>query len=120
MHTLLLLLLVLVPAPKAEPPKPNPIVGAWAIQWGFTEQTTFFYHDGTCDSPEYGGGLWSVDDEGYIWFGERDNAAQYVMHFDAAAGEGSGWRVDSTGQITGRVDVRIRRGERLPMPREVE
>lgn len=52
----LLLILILVPAPKVEPPRPNPLIGAWALTWGSIEQTTFLYADGSCWSPEYGGG----------------------------------------------------------------
>lgn len=74
MHALLTALLILVPAPKAEPAPINPIVGAWTFYWGGGEQTTHFYADGTCWSPEYGAGLWSVDSDGALWFSERDNA----------------------------------------------
>lgn len=46
-----------VPAPKSDRMEPaNALVGAWALNWGAIEQTTFLYADGTCFSPEYGGG----------------------------------------------------------------
>lgn len=120
MHTLLLMILILIPAPKTTPPAPHPLVGGYALQWGAGEQSHVLHADGTCDSQEYGPGLWTQDDSGYIWFGERNNACQYVMHVDLATGQGTGWRVDDDGVPRGEVPVRIRRGERLPYPREVE
>lgn len=66
-----------------------------------------------------GGGVWSQDDDGAIWFSERENTMHYVMSIDIAAGGGSGWRWDA-GELRGNVAVGIRRGERLPMPREIE
>lgn len=116
---LILLLLVLVPAPKVQTPAPSPLVGAWALDWGSIEQTTFLYADGTCWSPQYGGGLWSEDADGYIWFSERENANPYVMWFDRLEGTGTGWRVGDNGPC-GAVEIRMRRGERLPWPRVFE
>lgn len=115
MPTLLTLLLLLVPAPKQPP---NPLVGAFAIDWGSIEQTTFLRADGTCWSPEYGAGEWSESD-GAIWFGERDNVNQYVMQIDWQTGHGTGWAWNA-GELRGMVHVAIRHGERLPMPRMVE
>lgn len=91
-HALLTLFLILVPAPKAESAPQNPIVGAWTFYWGAGEQTTFFHADGTCDSPEYGLGVWSIDADGAIWFSERGDVNQYVMAVDVAEGHGTGWR----------------------------
>lgn len=119
MHAILLLL-ILVPAPKSEPIKKCPYVGAWCFSWGASgEQTTHFYADGTCWSPEYESGVWSVDDDGALWFSERNNESQYVMVIDWQAGGGSGWRWE-TGELRGNVAVVIRRGEKLPPPREVQ
>ena len=112
--------LILVPAPKSEPAPPSPWIGAWALDWGSIEQTTHLRADGTCWSPEYGGGNWSVDDDGYIWFSERDGAAQYVMWVDLLEGTGQGWSMSSDGQLNVGPQVKIRRGERLPAPRVVE
>lgn len=118
MHALILLL-ILVPAPKAEPIKKCPYVGAWTFYWGAGEQTTHLYADGTCWSPEYESGVWSVDDDGALWFSERNNEIQYVMVIDWQDGGGSGWRWDA-GELRGNVAVVIRRGEKLPPPREVQ
>ena len=121
MQYILLLLLICVPAPKhPATPKVSPLVGAWAIDWGQCKQTTFFRPDGTCYSPEFGNGTWSEDAEGTIWFSERDGRNQYLMRIDLLDGEGSGWHRCADGQIGNAVEVRIRRGERLPEPRVVE
>ena len=52
-------------------------------------------------------------------FGAGDRN-QYVMAFDLETGVGTGWCVGSNGEISGGHEIRIRRGERLPMPREIE
>lgn len=121
MPALLTLILLLVPAPKNLPPKVDPLIGAWALDWGSIEQTTFLFADNTCDSCRFGCGLWSVDSDGAIWFSEQNNQAQYVMSIDWQTGEGVGWRWDrETGLCGGQVQVKIRRGERLMMPREIQ
>lgn len=117
MHAILLLL-ILVPAPKVEPIKESPYVGAFTFYWGAGEQTTHLYRDGTCESPEYWCGLWSVDDDGAIWFSERNNTMQYVMAIDLKEGHGTGWHW-SEGKTGNPVTVLIRRGEKLPPPREI-
>jgi len=114
---LLSILFLLVPAPKDKPAPVDPLVGAWTFWWNAGEQTTHFYADGTCWSPEYGSGTWQRDDDQAIWFSERDGTAQYVMVIDWATGHGSGWYW-SRGELGSKVDVAIRRGERLPAPRE--
>lgn len=122
MFTLFAALLIAVPSPKQAPPPVDPLVGSWAIDWhpDTCLQTTFLYADGSCFSPEYGAGLWSQDDNGFVWFSERGNQSHYVMSFDLETGIGSGWCVGSDGEITGGREIRIRRGERLPMPRKIE
>lgn len=121
MTALIAALLILVPSPKAAP-KPveaHPAIGARAIDWGQTLQTTFFYEDGTCWSPEFSSGTWvSVDDS--IWFTEQGGRMQYVMRIDPFTGLGTGWHVDSEGVPGNAVEVKMRKGERLPMPREVK
>lgn len=119
-------LLTLVPAPRATPPSvespPHPLVGGWALDWSeHCLQSTILHADGTCDSPEYGAGVWSQDADGYVWFSERGDQAHYCMWFDIETGVGSGWTVDATtGEISGGREIRIRRGERLPPPRVFE
>lgn len=116
MHALLLFLL-LVPAPRNDQPKPIPFCGVWTFTWGAGEQCTHFNRDGTCWSPQFGSGTWSLF-EGAIWFTEQADTIQYVMVIDIATGEGQGNRVDDEGCFGPPVPVLIRRGERLPMPRE--
>ena len=117
MQTLLLLLLLLIPAPKPATPPVHPLVGAQAIDWGWTRQTTFFRADGTCWSQKFGAGTWVGIGDGSIWFSERDGAEHYVMKL--VGGVGQGWRAID-GIAGDAVEVRMRRGERLPMPREVK
>lgn len=111
----LALLLILVPAPKSQPVPTNPIIGPQAIDWGHVEQTTTFLEDGTCSSPEFGRGNWCILEDGSIWFSERDGTAHYLM--DRV--NGKGWCV-TDGMHGFPVDVRIRKGERLQMPREAK
>lgn len=126
MQVFLLLALILVPAPriKQAKPVPNPIVGAWAIDWGACQQTTFFRADGTCWSPEFDGGLWESElkDDGtaIVFFGERDNRCRYVMQFSLLDLTGEGCSVPFVVGSDRTVEVKIRRGERLPAPRVVE
>ena len=126
MHTLLLLL-VLVPAPKIEPPKLNPLIGAWSIDWTFVcghtfRQTTFFNVDGTCDSPEYESGTWVEDADGYIWFSERNGKNKYVMRPDWESGTSSLWSIGEDGMPRLSATLRLWRGEYLHNvpPREIE
>lgn len=119
----LCLLLILVPAPRTEPAPVNPLVGAWSFQWNeYVHQTTFLYADGTCFSPQFGAGKWSHSEDGSIWFSERNDASRYVMIVDQFTGDGTGWSVDAdTGEVRNAVNVgMMRRGELLPMPREVQ
>lgn len=121
MHAIVLLCLILVPAPpraKVEPP-PSPWIGAQSINWGECRQTTFFYDDGTCWSPQFGAGTWVLVDDS-VWFTEQGGRMQYVMQIDPFSREGTGWHVNDEGQTGNVVEVKIRRGERLPMPREVQ
>ena len=111
------LLLILVPAPKIEPPREQSFAGAWFIEWGACRQETCFADDGSCYSPQFGAGTWANLEDGGIWFSERDGTAHYVMSFNRD-GNGWGWCV-TDGRHGEPVDVRIRRGELLPMPREV-
>lgn len=56
MHALLCLLLTLVPAPRT--PQPETFAGTYTFHWVACHQTTFFYSDGTCFSPQFGSGTW--------------------------------------------------------------
>ena len=109
----LFLILVLVPAPKPAMPPVHPLVGAMAIDWGWTRQTTFIQADGTCWSPEFSAGTWVELDDGSVWFSERDGTTHYVMK--VVGGVGQGWSV-TDGIMGDVVEVRMRRGERLPAP----
>ena len=120
----LLLILILVPAPKLEPVKPHPLIGVWAIDWGADwecpiRQTTFFYPDGACYSPQYDGGYWSIDADGRIWFSERDGRNPYVMLLDFVEGVGE-VRAVNAGGLGSPTLLKVRRGEYLMMPRVVE
>lgn len=121
MQTLLLILiLVPAPAPKIEQARAHPIVGVWAINWGSClTQTTTFYADGTCHSPEYGGGTWAEDADGRIWFSEQDGTEQYMIESATFLDRtGSVWHYFN-GQRCLSAELRMRPGEWLPMPREI-
>lgn len=117
MYALLVLLLTLVPSPKATP-KPVevcPIVGTWSIDWGENcKQTTIFREDGTCLSPEYGSGKWTISDDGNtIFFSEQNDTARYAMSVNLLDGIGDGCRIPFDYESDTAIPVKIRKGEYL-------
>lgn len=117
MTALLAALLILVPSPKAAPAPQHWVIGAQSIDWNSCRQTTFFFADGTCSSPEFGLGTW-VDVDGAIYFTEQGGKNHYTMTIEN--GEGVGHSVGENGYGPA-VEVKIRRGEYLHNipPREV-
>jgi hypothetical protein len=97
-----------VPAPR-DRVQPVPIVGEWDLTWGSHLQQSTFRADGTCDSPQFGAGTWRLGDDGSIWFTEQSGRARYAMAIDWDTLTGQGAWVCDDGELTGLVDVKLKR-----------
>lgn len=97
-----------VPAPRDRVQAPS-IVGAWDLTWGSGLQQSTFLADGSCNSPQFGAGSWSLGADGSIWFGEGDDRCRYVMGIDWGTFTGRGAWIDSEGSQGGWVDVSLKR-----------